>query len=656
MRSSFVLGCAALGGGLAAQEAPLPSGCPEFEVAMPQERPGGVVKAADFGLSETSERNDIAINAAIAEAQRIGAARVELAPGMYKCFDGVHGRDGTDASTGAGIFIVDFADFTFDGKGATLVFRREHAPLESQSELLEGAANFEIKRCNRAIIENFNIDWDWENDPLAVWGVAVAKHIDEENDDASYIDFELETPHPQYPKQVPIQLINPMSATKIGPRMEPGRGPRAFFGTSIGHVGAKSAWLSPVRLRVWPHVKPTSGYISMQMLNYYSSQMNRDFVRMVDIGGTFSIAHHYYGVNGIVMDSNRNLTLRNVDIWGCWGMGVGTRGAQQFWQLVNVNVRPQPGTRRPVSSTADAHHVEQSMGYGKMIDCEVTMNQDDFMNLHDRTQVARTKSARSVEIVNTRGIAYTLFRKGSFIGLKNEDFSDTGWSGHIENIDGEIVTFDRDLPPQPGRVFVLIDRTFATENFIIKNCHFHDSPGSRIVVQGNNITFTDCVFGPMKGTPLKFGSCYTYNVWCEGIGCSNIVVRGCRFENCLEENLSSTPPTQIHAVITIPADGGYWPLRGVPIANTDFAAQFKADLAAGRQVTASPRGVCDILVEGCTFVNPRGYVFYAKNGSGFTLRDNKIEWRNPPCGKGPFAGIVHIEGETDRPLEALSPQ
>ena len=99
----------------------LPTGCPEFEVEEPRDNGGALVRAADFGLLEASDHNQDAINAALAEARRIGAARVELAPGTYRCFDG------------DGIHIEGFEDFTFDGKGATLVFRRDHAPVDDQA-------------------------------------------------------------------------------------------------------------------------------------------------------------------------------------------------------------------------------------------------------------------------------------------------------------------------------------------------------------------------------------------------------------------------------------------------------------------------------------------------------------------------------------------
>ena len=606
----------------------LPTGCPDFEIALPHSREGTVVRAADFGLSEASDRNQDAINAAIAEAKRIGAARLELAPGTYRCFDG------------DGLRIDGFEDFTFDGMGAVLVFRRDHESLDSQHALLEGAANIEIRNCRCTVVANFNMDWDWETDPLAFWCVAAAKHVDEA-DNASYVDFDLDRPHPKYPAPVAVQLLNPMRADRKGPILKRGRPGRAFCGTLIGHMGAKSQWLSPTRLRVWAFVRPERGHVAPSQERVYSPKLNRGWAEAVEIGTTFAIAHHYYGMNGIVLDSNVDFTLHDVDVWACWGMGVETRGAQTRWQLVNVNVRPRPGVLQPVTSTADAHHIVQSMGFCKMIGCEVTMNQDDFLNVHDRTTVVRTLSPRTAEVVNSRGIAYTMLRPGSLVGLKDEDFSDTGWTARIERIDDEAVTFDRDLPPQRGRVFVLFDRAFATDNLLFRDCRFHDSPGSRIVVQAHNVTFEGCAFGPMKGTPLKLFSCYTYNVWCEGIGCSNVVVRGCRFENAIDEDLASVPPTQIYAGLAIPADG-HWTMLYIPIANAEFAALIEADRAAGRHVAPTPDGVGHILIEGNTFVNPPGWIFYAENGTDYTLRDNVVEWRDPPAGRLPFAGQVRL--------------
>ena len=613
-----------------------PTGCPDFEVELPRATGEAVVRAVDFGLSEKSEQNHIAINAALAEAKRIGAAKVELAPGTYRCFDG------------SGIVMDGFSDFTFDGMGATLVFRRDHAPLERQADQLFGEGNFEVQNCLRTVVENFNMDWDWKNDPLAVWCKCVGKHVGE-TDGSSYADFELDRPHPKYPQHVPVQLLTAMSADRTGPVMDGVCRHPGYFGVSLGHIGTKSEWLSPSRLRVWPFVKPDYGYFAKEALGRYGAGKNRDFTSALDVGGTYSLSHCYYGLNGFVLTSNRHFTLRNVDVWACKGFGVETRGSQKYWQLVNFNIRPKPGEKYPVTSTADANHVAQSLGFGKMIGCEVAMHNDDHFNYHDRTQIGWKRGARTIEIVNNRGVGYTLFKPGSRIALREENFDSTGWTGTIEKIEGNTLFFDRDVPEQKGMLFVLMDADFATENFLIKNCRFHGNPWSRGLFNGSNATFDGCQFGPMVGRPLFLLSCYTYNVWCEGIGCTNIVVRNCRFENCLDVKEEMGVSAQIMGEIAIPPS--YDP-EAFPIDNAELAAKIAANKAAGRKVEPSGEALNNILVEDCTFVNPRGYILAVRNSRNLTFRRNKIVWDNPVCKNLPYAGKTLVEGGENNEKES----
>ena len=612
-----------------------PTGCPDFEVEAPRVTDGPVVRAADFGVSEANEHNAEAANRAFAEARRVKASKVVFAPGTYRCFDG------------PGLKIEGLADCVVDGGGATFVFRRTCPNQDDPSILVEGYGNVEIRDCVRTEVGNFNMDWDWAHDPLGFWCTCVGAE-EGKDDDSSYLDFELEKPHPKYPAPVAIQLLTPMARDAKGvkgPRMSGNHVGSAYFSTSAGSMGSKMAWLSPTRVRVWPYVRPDYGYLAPYSLRRFTPQANRSLVRRFakeEVGGLFAINHHYYGLNGVVMTSNRHFTLRNVEIWSTWGLGVETRGAQKWWQLVNVNVRPKPGENYPVTATADAHHVVQSQGWAKMIDCEVTMHRDDHFNYHDRTQIAWTKGPRTVEVVNNRGVAYTLFKEGTLIRLRQQDFSDANWKGRIVEIAGDRITFNRDLPKQTGLFFVLIDAEYATENFLFRSCRFHDSSFSRGLVLGNNLTFDGCTFGPMNGTALRFQSCYTYNVWCEGIGCTNVVVRNCRFENVLDRYTVDGVNCQIFTALRLP-----WkeraPMRQVPIKNPEFAKAIADYEAAGVPVTPSGDAVGHILVEKCTFVNPPGYLWYVMNGSGFWFRNNEVRWDDPSCAKLPYAGRIRID-------------
>ena len=115
-----------------------PTGAGDFTIDAPRATGGPVVRAADFGFSPASDKNAAAIMRALAECRRVKASRLDLAPGTYRCFDE------------PGIVVRDFTDFTLDGKGAVLVFRR--APeyrCQPQSELILDKGNLLVQRCLR---------------------------------------------------------------------------------------------------------------------------------------------------------------------------------------------------------------------------------------------------------------------------------------------------------------------------------------------------------------------------------------------------------------------------------------------------------------------------------------------------------------------------
>lgn len=78
--------------------------------------------------------------------------------------------------------------------------------------------------------------------------------------------FELDRAHPKYPAPVPVNLMTQMFEDRTDPVMDGKCRHPGYFGSSLGHIGTKSEWLSPTRLRVWPFVKPDSGYFAEEAL------------------------------------------------------------------------------------------------------------------------------------------------------------------------------------------------------------------------------------------------------------------------------------------------------------------------------------------------------------------------------------------------------
>ena len=298
-----------------------PVGCPDIIVEAPRAVGGPVVKAADFGFSEKSDKNAAAVARALDECRRVKASRLELAPGTYRCFDE------------PGIAVRDFVDFT------VLVFRR--APeyrCQPQSELILDKGNFLVQRCVRTQVGNFTMDWDWENDPLAAFVRVVDRHEDAAHPENAYVDlaFVDYERHPKYPEPVPVQKLMAMDECRTRFR----KGPGFSFGQTEGHFGARNAWVKPNVLRLWPgfpmegrNQNPATGFRA-------SSAQNLRRVRQFESGGLYRLQHCYYGKNGFNFDSNRHFTFRDITVWSCFGMAFVTDGTQKYWQFENVKVVP----------------------------------------------------------------------------------------------------------------------------------------------------------------------------------------------------------------------------------------------------------------------------------------------------------------------------
>jgi len=623
--------------------ASVPTGCAEFEVERPRPQGERTVKAADFGFSPESDDNAAAINRALAECRRIGAGRLDLAPGFYNCF----GKEG--------ITLGCQQDLMLDGKGAVLIFRRPPrvGTNDKQFDIPVAGANMVFSNCVRVAVRDMKLDWDWDRDPLADFATLEAVHVDDAPN-ASYVDFRMcdHARHPRYPEPVPIQTIGGMTADHTDRRTDaPFSG---FYGTSEGHFGTKNEWLAPNVLRVWPSVKLEGRRYQALYDARFSAAFNAEAVKRAakDVGGTYRIAHCYYGPNAINTYGCRHLTLERVDIWSAYGMGVRTSGRQKYWQFVDCHIRlPPPDLKRPdgrayapyrrgVTVTADAHHVVQSQGFVKFVGCSWTLHQDDTHNFHDRSTLAITAAPRRLEVVNGRGADYFGAAAGDELELAEDDFSRVGWKGRIVAVEGDTYVVDRDLPKPKGIAFVVFNASYGTDNILLRDCEMVNTLQARNLVHGCNVTVEGCRFRNITGAPLRFQAEYTWNAWCEGFGCTNVVVRGCTFDNDFNGYTVDGLSAEIYAGARVAPPVEQW----IRIGN-----RYVADALAARKAAKAPDPVpcrdivSGLLVEKCRFRNPRGYVLQIASGRNMIFRNSEIEFERPPYRLLPSAGCVSVK-------------
>lgn len=574
-----------------------PTGCPDFAIDLPRPKPGPVVRAVDYGLSPTNRFNGAAIQRTLEAAKARGAVQIDLAPGRYLCHDE------------QGIVLDGFEDFTFDGKGAELVFYRPPVVRTQGGSDAEGAASsFLLRNCTRVRFGNLSVDWDWDKYPLASFATVVGFHVDE-RDNESYLDFEFTdyARHPFFPDLVPVQTIMPILPTRDGFSTEFGS---CYFGMSEGHTGAKSQWLSPNRLRLWPSVKPDDARATVvpSCLRHYVAKSNywqvKSLGRVAGTGKLFRLAHCYYGKGAFVMDSCAHLTMKDIHIRSTFGMGFVTLGSQHHWQIVDCEIAPPPGVKRPITATADANHVVNSRGWAKIENFTATMNQDDLSNFHDCVSAARRVAPRTLAFTHQRGNAYFKAKAGDEIELRQFNYEETGLTAKIVSVAGGRIVLDRDVPPAKYESYMLFNRSFATDHLILRNCTFANCTG-RCCFMGNDITVENCTFKGLLTTPLKFQAAFMLTGWAEGHGCTNVVVRGCTFEDCQRKMVSA---------------------YGKTIAENFIGRNLRISYEKGGFDLPTAYGiVSDILFENNRWIRPRAPIALVFCAEKVTFRNNTVE-------------------------------
>lgn len=464
----------------------LPTGAPEFSIDLPAPKNGATVNAADYGMAEGNEDCASALNRAIAACKEKNASKLVIPKGTYKFF------------SNSTVNIDGFTDFTVDGQGSLFVYRRDR-----------GGANISVMNCLRTKICNFSMDWDWDTEPLA----AIVKAVEVKRDGKeSYADFEIVDyeKYPLYGKNVRVANLQPWDAAagEIGVEGMNGIG----FGFSPVDKGPRIEWLAPNKIRIF------SGHCA--------------YIAKDNIGKFYRMQHYYYGMGGMALVNNRHFTMENVNIHSCKGHGLLCSGGQQYWQLINVNIVPRAGfPKNVITTTADHLHFARSKGYFKMLGCEFSLGSDDCINIHDTTSFG-VKIGRKSLLIKTRSAA---LEPGNVVELRHGDYSPSGFKSEIERVerkDGKTIAhFKKAIPEQKFDGFVLFNRVYDSKNTLISGCKFHGNRARGLLILSSNVTIENTRFSHIEMGGIKLETGYTFNLWSEGYGVNNVVVRNCEFDS-----------------------------------------------------------------------------------------------------------------------------
>lgn len=573
------------------------TGCPDFNVELPAGNPNApVVNAADFGATENNLKFCDAMNAAVAHCRKVGARKLVLPKGVYHLYNS------------GPITFEGLKDFEFDGGGSTFIFLRDKGLAKMKgldaskiSNNFQDGACVKISECERVKVGNFNIDWDWAADPL---GSIVRVENVCASPGGEYIDYKF-VDYDNFPRR-DLRVANLSSYDPVSNLIGVEGGATLGYEFYKGKNIPKMEWLSGNVLRVW----------------------HSRYSRRAKVGDFYRMQHYYYDGAGVLTHQNRHLTLSKVNVYSCRGHAFVVSGTQQYWQYLDCSIKPPEGAKaRAITCTADHLHVVNSRGYMKLIGCDFMLGADDCINVHDCTGYAVRKSDFSLETRNVRGIK--MFKVGDPIELRDDDFSPSGFTGKIKSVKPidaskgvhEIVFADK-IPQPKGEGFIMFNRYYSSGNILLRNCKFHSNRARGIIIQCPNVTVENCVIKNNEMAGMRIVTGYTPNLWSEGFGVDNLLVRGCVFE--------STNRTDVKA------DG------------------FARDIHIGIYRTTGERTgqtmypiMSNITFEKNTFKNAYGLVAFITSSGNVVFRENIIINDIPRKKPLPYRGSFLVKASTD---------
>lgn len=461
----------------------LPTGSADFEVMRPYNPEGEVVNAERFGIVPNKEISPKLFNKAMDYCRKNKAAKLLLQKNaVYKLVG-----DGS-------IAVADMENFTFDGNGSTLVFLKKNAP------------NFWVRGNKRVEIRNVKVDWDWETDPLA--SVVRVEAINQKEDfvDFKFVDYDKFPAYPNYVRAATLsgwdekeKSVGLEGVMPFGYDMFAGRNPRPKF-----------KWLNPNTIRF-----------------YGKSRQNS-----LKVGRLFRMQHYYYDMNNMVMWNNKHITISDFTVFSNPGHAFVQHGKQQYTLMERVKiVLPENSGKRAITCTADHYHIASSLGYIKVLDCEFSRGADDCINFHDNSSFGVKKSENSLVARKSYGTV------GDTVEFRNSDYSPLGFeakiTGHKKTESGKCeILFDKPLPDSKFGKYVLFNKAFDTRNIVVKNSYFHHNRARGILVLARDVTIENCKFKRNEMGSIKIETGFTENIWCEGFGVDNVLVKNNTFESC----------------------------------------------------------------------------------------------------------------------------
>lgn len=406
------------------------------------------VKISDFGLKPGTKENAIpAIMKAIDECKRHPKSVLMFEKGRYDFrIDSTHTRMYFESNTtndgpkNLAVLISECRGLTLDGNGADFIFHGAIQPIT-------------VDNSDNITIKNVNIDWDIPLTAQAKILAATPKNI----------DLEIDT------IQFPYELTS-------GKLMFTGENwkaaPNGFmeYEANTHRIAAGTGDNGCIR-GDWKRY-------SVEELKPGTIRMNGEFTRTPAVGNYLILRHSKRDHAGVFILESSNVTLENVNLYYCAGLGVLSQFSRNL-NYRNVKVIPNSIKNRYISGHDDGFHVSNCAGKVTITKCEFGGLMDDPINVHGT-------SVKIIEKMNDHLLKCRFMHEQS-TGMNWGHLNDTiGFIGHrsMQTISRETLKrFERITPEEfivefnnavPAGIVAgdALENLSWTPELTIQNCKF----------------------------------------------------------------------------------------------------------------------------------------------------------------------------------------
>jgi hypothetical protein len=205
--------------------------------------------------------------------------------------------------------------------------------------------------------------------------------------------------------------------------------------------------------------------------------------------------------------------LNDVTLLSCAGMGFRCDFCSGVASIRGSRVQIKPGTRRPMSITADATHFMHHKGRIELFDSSFEGQGDDGFNCHGNfIIVSQFISARTVAYIDESGPGWIKASPSYMVGDRVSFYSRGGLvklqETTIVAADERSATFADDISPHvsPWDMFISTTRTTSLE---ARGCFFGNSNSRGMVVSARPVVITNTTFANSIDSGLIFleGGC-----------------------------------------------------------------------------------------------------------------------------------------------------